>query len=151
MQLGDLLTSITPITVRGDTRLEVGDICYDSRQVRSGGLFFALRGEASDGHRFVGAAVEKGAVAVVLEDEAYAPTGVTWVKVADARLAMSRLAAAFYRHPTASVPVIGITGTNGKTTTTYLVEAILEEAGLPAAVLGTVSYRFRDWVTPAPH
>jgi UDP-N-acetylmuramoyl-L-alanyl-D-glutamate--2,6-diaminopimelate ligase len=151
MLLVDLLTSITPITVRGDTLLEVGDICYDSRQVRPGGLFFALRGEASDGHRFIGAAVEKGAVAVVLEDEAYAPADVTWVRVADTRLAMSRLAAAFYRHPTAAVPLIGITGTNGKTTTTYLIEAILEEAGLPAAVLGTVSYRFRDRTTPAPH
>ncbi len=151
MLLVDLLTSIAPITVRGDTLLEVGDICYDSRQVRLGGLFFALRGEASDGHRFIAAAVEKGAVAVVLEDEAYAPAGVTWIRVADARLAMSLMAAAFYRHPTATVPLVGITGTNGKTTTTYLVEAILEEAGLPAAVLGTVSYRFQEWATPAPH
>ncbi len=151
MLLGDLLTSITPITVRGDTLLDVADICYDSRQVRPGGLFFALRGEASDGHRFIEGAVERGAVAVVLEDEAYAPTGLTWVKVADARLAMSLLAAAFYNHPTAAVPLVGITGTNGKTTTTYLVETIFEEAGLPAAVLGTVSYRFREWAAPAPH
>jgi UDP-N-acetylmuramoyl-L-alanyl-D-glutamate--2,6-diaminopimelate ligase len=151
MLLADLLTSIIPITVRGDTLLEVRGICYDSRQVSPGGLFFALRGEASDGHRFIGAAVEQGAVAVVLEDETYAPAGVTWVKVADARLAMSLLAASYYNHPTATVPLIGITGTNGKTTTTYLVEAMLEEAGLPAAVLGTVSYRFRELTTPAPH
>ena len=152
MLLADLLTSIIPITVRGDTLLEVRGICYDSRQVRPGGLFFALRGEASDGHRFIGAAVEQGAVAVVLEDETYAPAGVTWVKVADARLAMSLLAASYYNHPTATIPLIGITGTNGKTTTSYIIEAILEEAGRPAAVLGTVSYRFREHVLRrSPH
>ena len=73
------------------------------------------------------------------------------MRVADARLAMSQMAAAFYGSPTATLPLIGITGTNGKTTTTYLIESILEKSGVPAAVLGTVNYRFREKTIPAPN
>jgi UDP-N-acetylmuramoyl-L-alanyl-D-glutamate--2,6-diaminopimelate ligase len=151
MLLVDLLKTIRPQALHGNTQLEIRGICFDSRRVQPGGLFCALRGEAADGHRYIDEAVQAGAAAVVLEDDAYAPAGVTWIRVTDARLAMSLLAAAFHGNPTGSIPLIGITGTNGKTTTTYLVEAILEEAGLPAAVLGTVSYRFREWSIPAPH
>ncbi|HEY6008385.1 MAG TPA: UDP-N-acetylmuramoyl-L-alanyl-D-glutamate--2,6-diaminopimelate ligase [Geobacteraceae bacterium] len=151
MQLRELLQSIAPLNVSGTSELEIQDLCYDSRQARPGGLFFALRGAAVDGHRFLAAAVEAGATAVVVEDDSTVPAGVTCVTVADSRLAMSLMAAAFYGEPTARVPLVGITGTNGKTTTTYIVEAILEAAGIPAAVLGTVSYRFRDRTIPAPH
>jgi UDP-N-acetylmuramoyl-L-alanyl-D-glutamate--2,6-diaminopimelate ligase len=151
MHFRDLLKSIHPLKVRGDTEIEIQGLYYDSRQVQSGGLFFALRGSAVDGHRFVATALEAGAAALVVEDDANLPAGVTYALVADARLAMAAIAAAFYGNPTDGVPLIGVTGTNGKTTTTYLLEAILEEAGLPTAVLGTVSYRFRKRAIPAPH
>jgi UDP-N-acetylmuramoyl-L-alanyl-D-glutamate--2,6-diaminopimelate ligase len=151
MRLGDLLPHIEPLSVDGDPGMEIQGLYYDSRQVRPGGLFFALRGAVADGHRFIGAAVQAGAAAVVAEDESCVPAGAARVIVRDARKAMSVAAAVFYGDPTASVPLVGITGTNGKTTTSYLVEAILEEAGLATAVLGTISYRFRDLSLPAPN
>ncbi|HMN01794.1 MAG TPA: Mur ligase family protein, partial [Geobacter anodireducens] len=151
MRLEDLARVVDPIAVRGDLTREINGLYCDSRQVRSGGLFFALKGVASDGHDFIAAARERGAVAVVLEDEARAPGEMEWIRVRDARLAMSRMAALFYGQPTDGVPVVGITGTNGKTTTTYLVEAIMARAGIPAAVLGTISYRFGSKLVPAPH
>jgi len=151
MRLADLLTVVTPLAVHGETSLDIRGICYDSRQVKPGDLFCALRGEASDGHRFIGAAVAGGAAAVLLEDEKEAPAGVTWIRAEDARLAMSQLAAAFYGNPGDAAVLVGITGTNGKTTTSYLIEGMLEEAGIPSSVLGTVSYRFREWAVAAPH
>jgi UDP-N-acetylmuramoyl-L-alanyl-D-glutamate--2,6-diaminopimelate ligase len=151
MYFTELLKTIDPLKVCGDTAIEIQELYYDSRQVQSGGLFFALRGSAADGHRFIEMAVRNGAAAVVAEDAATVPAGIPYAKVADARRAMSVMAARFYGNPTDGLSLIGITGTNGKTTTSYIIEAILEEAGIPAALLGTISYRFRDWVLPAPH
>jgi UDP-N-acetylmuramoyl-L-alanyl-D-glutamate--2,6-diaminopimelate ligase len=130
---------------------EITGLAYDSRQVVPGTLFFALRGVVADGHRFIQQAVRSGASAVVLEDPASAPTDIPWVQVDDARLALARMAATFYGNPTDGIPVIGITGTNGKTTTTFLVEAMLAAAGIPAAVIGTISYRLGEFQLPAPH
>ncbi len=151
MRLEDLARLISPSETGGTLAREIEGLSCDSRQVRPGGLFFALRGVATDGHDFIGAARDQGAVAVVVEDPSRVPDGMAWLKVDDARLAMSRAAAAFYGNPTDGIPVVGITGTNGKTTTTYLVEAIMARAGIPAAVLGTISYRFGDLSIPAPH
>lgn len=151
MKLAQLLGPLTGIELHGDGTTEIAALTCDSRQVRPGTLFFALRGAAVDGHRFIGAATEAGACAVVLEDADFKPLGVPWVKVPDSRSAMARMAALFYGDPTATRPLIGITGTNGKTTTTYLIEAILAAAGLPAAVLGTISYRFGSTTIAASH
>jgi len=151
MRLEDLARLINPSETGGALAREIEGLSCDSRQVRPGGLFFALRGVATDGHDFISAARDRGAVAVVVEDPSRVPDGMAWLKVDDARLAMSRAAAAFYGNPTDSIPVVGITGTNGKTTTTYLVESIMARAGIPAAVLGTISYRFGDLNIPAPH
>jgi UDP-N-acetylmuramoyl-L-alanyl-D-glutamate--2,6-diaminopimelate ligase len=151
MLLSELIQSTTPLATGGSLATEVRELHYDSRLVKPGALFFALRGVASDGHRFIGAALFAGAAAVVLEDESFAPEGSTWIKVADARRAMALMASSFYGKPTAAVPLVGITGTNGKTTTTYLVEGILAAAGRSAAVLGTVNYRYLERVIPAPH
>jgi len=151
MYFRELLKSIEPLKVYGDTEIEIQGLCYDSRQVQAGGLFFALRGSAVDGHCFIRTAVKNGAAAVVAEDDSAVPAGTPFAKVTDARLAMSLMAASFYANPTDTLPLIGITGTNGKTTTSYIVETILEEAGIPAALLGTVAYRFRERVFPAPH
>lgn len=151
MRLQQLLETITPLTVVGDSELEISLLTCDSRQVRPGALFFALPGAFADGHSFIQRAVEAGAGAVVLEDAAYAPPGVTWVQVADGRLAMACMAARFQGDPTATRTLVGITGTNGKTTTSYLIEALLAAAGQPAAVLGTISYRFGSTTISASH
>jgi UDP-N-acetylmuramoyl-L-alanyl-D-glutamate--2,6-diaminopimelate ligase len=148
MKLAQLLSPLSGAQVTGDSDVEIEGLYYDSRQVRPGGLFFALRGVNSDGSLFLEAAVKGGAVAVVA-DRPCAVAGVTVVQVPDARLAMSLMASVFYGSPTASIPVVGITGTNGKTTTSYLIEGILQAAGIPAAVLGTISYRFGETSLPA--
>ncbi|HTP64170.1 MAG TPA: UDP-N-acetylmuramoyl-L-alanyl-D-glutamate--2,6-diaminopimelate ligase [Geobacteraceae bacterium] len=151
MYFSELLQLIEPLKIHGDTRIEIQGLSYDSRQAGSGDLFFALRGSAADGHLYVGSALANGATAVVVEDEAVVPAGVPYAVVEDARLAMSIMAAGFYGNPTDGLPLVGITGTNGKTTTSYIIEAILEEAGISAALLGTVNYRFRERVFPAPN
>jgi UDP-N-acetylmuramoyl-L-alanyl-D-glutamate--2,6-diaminopimelate ligase len=123
----------------------------DSRGVAPGTLFFALRGATVDGHSFIPAAISSGAAAVVLEDSSCAPEGLPWIQVPDGREAMALMAAEFHGNPTLGLPLVGITGTNGKTTTTYLIEAILAAAGMPAAVLGTISYRFGATQIEASH
>ncbi len=152
MLLSELVKSIpAPVRTSGDADPEIRELCYDSRMAGPGSLFFALRGAAVDGHSFIARAIEAGAACLVVEDDAGVTPGVRYVKVPDARLAMSLMSAAFYGHPSSSVPMIGITGTNGKTTTTYLIESVLEKAGFPAAVLGTINYRFGETTIPAPH
>ena len=143
VRFSELLQSIgEPVRVTGTTDMEIRGLFYDSRAVIPGGLFFALRGAAVDGHSYLSRAASAGAVAVVVEDDSDLPAGVTAVTVPDARQAMARMAACYYGDPTAGVPLIGITGTNGKTTTTYLIESILAKGGIPSAVLGTINYRF---------
>ncbi|WP_282000563.1 UDP-N-acetylmuramoyl-L-alanyl-D-glutamate--2,6-diaminopimelate ligase [Geotalea uraniireducens] len=151
MRLEKIVQLVGPVETAGDMAQEIKGLYFDSRQVQPGGLFFALRGVAADGHDHIAAACAAGAVAVVLEDPSRAPAGMTWLRVENGRLAMSRTAAAFYGYPTDTVPTVGITGTNGKTTITYLVESIMAQAGLAAAVLGTISYRFGDRMIPAPN
>lgn len=152
MQFAKLLQTIgEPVRIIGNGEVEVLGLSYDSRLIVPGGLFFALRGAAADGHRFLHQAVQAGAAALVVEDETNVPPGVPCAVVRDARRAMSLVASAFYGNPSDGVPVIGITGTNGKTTTTYLIESMLEKSGIPTAVLGTINYRFRDSILPAPN
>lgn len=151
MKLTQLLGALDNHELHGNATVEIGSLTCDSRRVVPGALFFAVRGAVEDGHRFIAAAVAAGASAVVLEDAGSAPSGIPWIRVADGRSAMGRMAAEFNGNPTASLPLIGITGTNGKTTTTYLIEAILQAAGLPAAVLGTISYRFGETILTASH
>ena len=151
MTLCELLKILPDTESHGDTAVSVRSLTCDSRAVLPGSLFFALRGAQADGHRYINQALAAGAVAVVLEDNAYAPAGLPWAKVSDGRAAMGKMAALFNGNPTATIPLIGITGTNGKTTTTYLIEAIMAAANKPAAVLGTISYRFGSTTIPASH
>jgi UDP-N-acetylmuramoyl-L-alanyl-D-glutamate--2,6-diaminopimelate ligase len=151
MLLSDVKRIVTPSSVKLVEDREILGLCYDSRQVVTGGLFFALKGTSSDGHQFIDTAVKAGAVAVVLEDESFAPAGAGWFKVEDARAAMALVAGEYYGNPTRLLKTVGVTGTNGKTTTTYLVESIMESAGIPTAVIGTVAYRFAGRTIPAPH
>jgi len=120
----------------GDGTVEVAQLAYDSREVGPGTLFFCVPGEKVDGHEFGAAAVDAGAVALVVERDL--DVDVAQVVVADARAAMAPLAARFFGDPTADLRVVGITGTNGKTTTAFLVREILEAAGVRCGLLGTV-------------
>lgn len=124
-------------------------ISYDSRRVQPGHLFVALKGQHADGASFARQAVERGAVAVVAETAPPADLRVAWATVGDARLALALLSAAFSSHPSAEMQVIGITGTNGKTTTAYLVASIFEAAGIRCGLLGTVGYRIDNEVREA--
>lgn len=151
MQLDQLLKELPVQATHGDMALSVTSLTCDSRRSAPGALFFALRGSKVDGHTFIAQAVAAGASAVVLEDPAFAPQQVPWIQVQNGHQLMALMADRFYGQPTRDLPLIGITGTNGKTTTSYLIEGILNAAGMPAAVLGTISYRFADMCIDASH
>lgn len=151
MKLGELLEKLGGFDIHGDASVSITSLTCDSRKVQPGSLFFALRGTSFDGHQFIESALAAGAAAVAVEDAAHAPGGVPWLVVADGRSFMSHVAAVFNGDPTASLPLIGITGTNGKTTTTYLIESIMSAAGLPVAVVGTINYRFGAITIEASH
>jgi UDP-N-acetylmuramoyl-L-alanyl-D-glutamate--2,6-diaminopimelate ligase len=155
MKLGELLTvlkSEAALPPEGLDR-EVLDIAHDSRKVRPGSLFVAVRGFHSDGHQFIPQAVQQGAAAIVAEgshnDAVSRETPL--IVVDDSRQALALLAAAFYGHPSQKLTLVGITGTNGKTTTTYLIKSIIEAAGRKAGLIGTIDYRVGDKVYPAPN
>ena len=136
MQLNELIADIEVEAVSGDPATEIADLAYDSARVHDGTLFFCVPGGTRDGHDFAPAAVEAGAAALVVERDLDLP--VAQVRVKDARAAMAPLAARFWGDPTAELRVAGITGTNGKTTTAFMLEAILDEAGVRCGLLGTV-------------
>jgi len=139
MDLERIVTALEPSQVLGSPAVEVRDLAYDARAVTPGALFFAVPGEHADGHDFAGAAVEAGAVAVVAERELALP--VPQVVVADARAAMAPAADVFFGEPTRELEVVGVTGTSGKTTTSFLLFAILAAAGRRPGLLGTVEAR----------
>ena len=124
-------------------------ISYDSRQVQPGHVFVALKGQHEDGARFASQAIARGAAAVVAQTPAPAGAHVPWVQVADARVALAQLAVKFQRNPSAEMQVVGITGTNGKTTTAFLVASMFEAAGQRCGVIGTVGYRVASDVREA--
>jgi UDP-N-acetylmuramoyl-L-alanyl-D-glutamate--2,6-diaminopimelate ligase len=137
--LGELLRRVPQAHLEGEPSLPVTEVTYDSRRIGPGGLFVAIRGAVTDGNRFIDAARKKGAVAVVSEQ---APDGAgAWVQVPDAREALALLSAAALGDPSQSLRLVGVTGTNGKTTTTYLIDAALRAAGHAVGLLGTVHYR----------
>jgi UDP-N-acetylmuramoyl-L-alanyl-D-glutamate--2,6-diaminopimelate ligase len=147
LKLGDLALRWPGSVVDGDPAVEVRAVTHDSREVVPGGLFVAIRGLASDGNRFVEAARRKGAVAVASEEAPQA--GGPWVRVTDARKALAVFSAAVLGDPARALELIGVTGTNGKTTTTYLIDAALRASGQRAGLLGTVQYRIGDRVRTA--
>jgi UDP-N-acetylmuramoyl-L-alanyl-D-glutamate--2,6-diaminopimelate ligase len=140
--LATLLDRIAPVTVVGERERWIAAIEVDSRRVGPGALFVALPGAHTDGHRFVADAIAKGAAAVVVERAVDPARGATVVQVGSARRALSALAAAFFADPSQTLDVIGVTGTNGKTTTTHLIAAVLDAAGSPCGIVGTVGAEF---------
>jgi UDP-N-acetylmuramoyl-L-alanyl-D-glutamate--2,6-diaminopimelate ligase len=141
MTLRELLSGLNTRSVAGDLDTEVLGLAYDSRQVSAGDLFFAIRGTRLDGNRFMPRAISKGAAVVLSALDPVQGLAMPWVQVVDERAAMAAIAGNFYNHPTRDLHLVGVTGTNGKTTTTYIVESILNVSGKPTAVLGTIEYR----------
>ena len=135
-------------SVRGSQDAEITGVAYDSRKVKPGWLFVALRGEKVDGHAYVEQAIAPGAVAV-LGEKMDADARVTTINVADARAALAEVAAAFYQHPAQRLKMIGVTGTNGKTTTAFLIKHICEKEMTRCGLLGTVRYEMGDRILPA--
>jgi len=149
MRLEKLLEGLKVLRTEGDLTISVEGIAHDSRRVKPGDLFVALRGTKEDGHRFVPDALKAGASALLLEEPLPWAVPVPWVVVPDAREALALVAARFFGEPSRELTIIGITGTNGKTTTSYLLEAILKEAGAEVGVIGTVNYRWGNRMLPA--
>src|SRR3984893_4670064 len=148
MQLKTLLAAIPVREIIGPSDRAVESIAYDSRRVQRNGLFVARRGEKSDGHDFIGQAIEKGASVIVAEREEKHPRA-TCVVVENTRPALADLAAKFYGFPAQKLKLAAVTGTNGKTTTTFLIKHICEKAGLRCGLLGTVRYEIGERVLPA--
>ncbi len=152
MILSDLLTDSDVLNYKelsdSSLKTEVSSIHYSTKDLKPGGLFIAVKGFSSDGHDYIDDAISKGAAAVVSEKEINVSLPV--IKVKDSRKEMAALASNFYKRPSEELFVIGITGTNGKTTITYIVENILKEAGFNVGVIGTVNYRYSGKEYPNP-
>lgn len=139
-KLKELLSGLAYQCIRGTDEIEVSEVIYDSRKVTSGSLFICIQGANVDGHDFAAQVVAAGAKALVTQKEVALPedAGITVIQVADTRYAMAFIAAAYFGNPADDLQVIGITGTKGKTTTTYLVKSILEQAGRKVGLIGTI-------------
>jgi len=152
MKLSRLLRGVDVLGISGDVSGNASDICYDSRKCRERSVFVAIAGADFNGHDFVRDAVKKGA-GYIVHDEGNIPTepGAAFIRVKDSRLALGRLGKNFYGNPSRDVCLIGITGTNGKTTVAYFLESILKAAGFCTGVTGTVNYRYGGNLFPASH
>ena len=137
MKLNELLKGLTVLAATADMDTDITDVCYDSRQAAEGGLFVAIAGAETDGHRFIPMAREKGAACVVCQ---HAPDGdIPYVVVEDSRRALAVIACNWFDHPSREMTMIGVTGTSGKTTSTYLIKSILEQkAGAKVGLIGTI-------------
>ena len=150
MYFSDLLRGTGVAPVGGDP--EIGGLDYDSRRIQPGWLFVAMRGESTNGNRYIDVAIENGAAAVVTDSKhEHHRRGVPWAVVSHGRRALGALSANFYGHPADQLHLIGITGTNGKTTTSFLCDSILQHCGKKTALIGTIEYRVGGMVLPAPH
>lgn len=149
MKLADLLKKLKYTCVQGTVDVDITTVIYDSRKVENGSLFICIKGAAADGHKFAEAAVNKGASALVVEDDVTVPENVTVIKVADSRYALACISAEYFGNPADKLKVIGITGTKGKTTTTYLVKSILDSAGHKCGLVGTIETIIGDKVIKA--
>lgn len=141
MKLTHLLKAIRPINLVGPDDIEITGLAYHSQKVEPGFLFAALKGQKNHGLNFLDEALKRGAIAILSDSSPPADWPLTWIEVNDARQALALLAAEFYGHPSSSLKVIGITGTKGKTTITYLLESIISKASGRPAVIGTINYR----------
>lgn len=149
MKLSSLLERLEYTCCQGSVDREVTTVTYDSRKAEEGCMFICIRGAVVDGHKFIPDVVKKGAKVLVTEEEVKTEADVTVIQVADTRYAMAYISAAYFGYPAEKLKTIGITGTKGKTTTTYMVKSILENAGYKVGLIGTIEAIIGDQVIPA--
>lgn len=149
MKLIDLVFRMNYTLVQGSMEREISEVVYDSRKATPGCIFLCMPGAVTDGHDYIPEVLEKDAAAVVVERPVSVPPEVTVLQVDNARLALAELAAAWYGHPAEKLTTIGVTGTKGKTTTTYMIRGILEKAGKPTGLIGTIEAIIGDKHIPA--
>ena len=149
MRLESITKLIQPLSVRGPLTFDIEGIAYDSRLVKKNYLFVALHGHHVDGTRYIEEAIRRGAVAIVSEQDQWPRRDIAHIHVDDARLALAEIACAFYDRPSERIELIGITGTNGKTTTSFMCRSMLRAAGRQPGLIGTVRYEVGERVIPA--
>ncbi|MBE6824358.1 MAG: UDP-N-acetylmuramoyl-L-alanyl-D-glutamate--2,6-diaminopimelate ligase [Ruminococcaceae bacterium] len=138
MKLRQLLSLCEYTVLCGELDIDIADVIYDSRKVTKGCAFVCLKGFNVDGHKFIPDALEKGATALVVEDDVTAPQGITVIKVKNTRVALAKMSVEYFSHPADELKTIAITGTKGKTTTVAMIRSILEKAGIKTATIGTL-------------
>ncbi len=138
MELSKLISKIKVISINGNTNIEVTGINHDSRKIKSGDIFIAIEGFRVDGHNFIQQAIDNGAKAIILSKKIFIDKDITVVEVEDSRLALAKVSSEFYDNPSEKIELVGITGTNAKTTTTYLIKSIFEVANKKTGVIGTI-------------
>lgn len=153
MTLAELAREIDAITSAGSLDVDARDVTHDSRACEPGSVFVAIRGAKSDAHRFIPQAIERGAIAVISElaalSEPASEGAPAWIQVEDVRGALPRAAAAVHQHPSRRLKLVGVTGTNGKTTTAHLIDSIIKASEGKSAIFGTISHRVGDEVAAA--
>jgi UDP-N-acetylmuramoyl-L-alanyl-D-glutamate--2,6-diaminopimelate ligase len=148
---GELIESLEVRARGGDPATPVEGITYDSRLVEPGFLFVAVKGFQTDGHLYVEQAVKGGAAAVVIQEEMMLPAGIAWALVPDTRLALAKASARFFGNPSTRLRLVGVTGTNGKTTTAHLIAAVYRAGGSKTGLIGTVYNRIGERILPVTH
>ena len=149
MKLTKLLERLDYKVVAGSDNIEITELVNDSRKVVPGSVFVCISGAVSDGHQYVKDVAEKGAAAVIVEKDVEVPEGLTVIKVEDTRYALALMSAAYFGYPAEKLKTIGITGTKGKTTTTYMIRAVLEHAGQKTGLIGTIEAIIGEKKIPA--
>lgn len=149
MKVKDLLEDLQYTLLQGDTEREISTLVYDSRKVEKDSLFVCISGAVRDGHAFAGEVCDKGACALLVEKPVDVPEDVTVIQVEDSRFALACVSAAYFGHPAKELTTIGITGTKGKTTATYMVRSILEASGYQTGLIGTIETIIGDETIPS--
>ena len=149
MKLSKILERLEYTCLQGTLDQEIEEVVADSRKAKEGSLFICIRGAVVDGHKFVPDVVAIGAKVLIVEEAVEAPEDVTVILVKDTRYAMAFISAAYFGHPAEKLKTIGITGTKGNTTTTYMVKSILENAGYKVGLIGTIETIIGDKVIPS--
>lgn len=151
VELRQLLEYTKTVGYQGNLERDISGLFYDSRLVEPGSIFVAVKGYKADGHDFIRDAAARGAAAVVIQDSRFRSGDYTWIEVPDSRIAMADLSGPLYGFPSGKMNIIGVTGTNGKTTTTNLIAAVLEQQGYPTGLIGTIHNRIGKEVIPVHH
>ncbi len=149
MKLSDLLQRLPYKCVQGSTDCEISTLVYDSRRIEAASVFVCITGAVSDGHQYIAQAAAKGAAAIIAEKDVDVPIGVTLIYVEDTRLALAEMSAAYFGYPAEKLTTIGITGTKGKTTATYMVKSILDHSGHRCGLIGTIEAIIGEEAIPA--